>query len=174
MSDIASQQAGVPSSFIINQAQQYLKSFFPFSAFSFDDPNITNPPTLSMKSPWKFTAANMLLGGIVASGSNSNGSYIQFADGTMICIGASYPFVTVNPVNNIYQTGSMSIAYPAAFQSLLASPQMVVYQDSIHNTGTVWPGESYSVGLSSCVAYVIGATSVSNGLVSIIIWGRWK
>ena len=34
-----------------------------------------------------FAAMDVAIGGIIESGSNANGSYIKFADGTMICYG---------------------------------------------------------------------------------------
>ena len=36
--------------------QNLPKNLFPFSAFQFDDPNLTSPPVLRLKEPWQFSA----------------------------------------------------------------------------------------------------------------------
>jgi len=45
-----------------DQSQQYQKQFFPFKAFQFDDPNVTNPPTLTLSSPWLMKASGTFSG----------------------------------------------------------------------------------------------------------------
>jgi len=45
-----------------DQSQQYQKQFFPFKAFQFDDPNVTNPPTLALSSPWLMKASGTFSG----------------------------------------------------------------------------------------------------------------
>jgi hypothetical protein len=47
-----SNAANFPPSNPVDKPSQYQKGFYPFSAFSADDPNVTNPPTLTLASPW--------------------------------------------------------------------------------------------------------------------------
>ena len=42
-----------PKSVQIDKPNQYQKGFFPFSAWSSDDPNVTANPTLTLNSLWK-------------------------------------------------------------------------------------------------------------------------
>jgi hypothetical protein len=44
----------------ISKANQYQKGFFPFAAFSADDPNVKDHPVLKLKSAWQFSAAHGL------------------------------------------------------------------------------------------------------------------
>lgn len=55
-------------------------------------------------------------GGIIESGSNANGSYIKYADGTLVCryTTATYKSCT-NAIGSLYQCTVLSFTFPIAF-----------------------------------------------------------
>jgi hypothetical protein len=65
MGDIAQSNPNFPPVVPLDKANQHQKGFFPYEAFSADDPNTTNPPTLTLKSPWKFSALMLGVSGSV-------------------------------------------------------------------------------------------------------------
>ena len=109
---------------------------------------------------------------VVNSGSNSNGDYIQFDDGTMICCKVVTQRVAMtNSWGSLYE-GQMTLGdWPAPF---LAKPYMSVHNRSgvgamIESTGT-------GASATSCGSiYLARATSITNNVaVDVIGIGRWK
>jgi len=45
-----------PPAVPLDKGNQFQKGFFPFDAFSADDPNTASAPALTLKTPWKFSA----------------------------------------------------------------------------------------------------------------------
>jgi len=45
-----------PSATRFTRANLFQKEFFPFEAFSQDDPNVAEDPVLTLNSPWQFSA----------------------------------------------------------------------------------------------------------------------
>lgn len=58
MSDTSNTSGNNPSTNPITLANKFQDSFFPFSAFTFDDPNTSSVPNLNLTPPWQFSAAS--------------------------------------------------------------------------------------------------------------------
>jgi hypothetical protein len=105
-------------------------------------------------------------GALIERGSNANGSYVRFADGTQICwtTGVSQPVDSA--IGSLYRTAtSDSWTFPAAFSE---APTGICQPRSVSR----WGGVSAS---NSAMAYLqIAATSSTSGILSnLVAIGRW-
>jgi hypothetical protein len=120
-------------------------------------------------------AAGVPTGAIIERGSNANGSYVKFADGTLICMGSvSFSGNVATTYGSIFATTPVTgSSYPAAFTALpsvaitplLPAPGAkwaAVYSDTFSTTQ--WPNFLIFDGLTR--------TGVS-GNVQLIAIGRW-
>ena len=107
-------------------------------------------------------------GDIVDSGSNSNGSYVKFADGTMICKGihSSDQAIGANAIIAAqYQT------FAAAFASV-----PVISQCGVTSSNSQ-PCYGYQFGVTTSYGYfgvVGGPAAVAYGLANFMAIERWK
>lgn len=111
-------------------------------------------------------------GAVIDRGSNANGEYVRFADGTQICWHRYAAAVDVTGVSgSLFITGGTTLRFPAAFVS---AP--VVSDATIRNTGYSgrgW-GAVYSVDATSCAWYGFASTSSLAALLpGYIATGRW-
>ena len=116
---------------------------------------------------------NKKVAGIVESGSNANGSWVKFADGTMIC--TLNITVTDQAINRSYGSlywGSRTWSFPAAFiEKPAVSCGMFKW-----GTGMSWGNVS---GITTTYATLVGIdiairdTGTSTEIHAIAI-GRWK
>lgn len=108
---------------------------------------------------------------VVDSGSNANGNWVQFADGTQICyIVDSSNIVTTNTAaGNIYHSPLVSLTYPKSF---LSPPTISI--SAAYDSGWVWPGQISGATTSSFNSRIYGAGSSSSGYIRAIAIGRWK
>lgn len=110
-------------------------------------------------------------GSIIESGSNSNGTYIKFADGTMICSVAktdnSIDITTASTIHGYISTGQTWI-YPVAFQTVQSVHFQPIYDSSNSIVRTVF-------GLTDCgYHYTSNGSSVSaNRTMSALAIGTW-
>lgn len=90
-------------------------------------PNLGLPQWVAAEKPERtdFNAAFLAIDGavIIASGSNAYGSYVQFADGTMICYGSN---VTTTAIDTVWggvfiNSVDVTITFPIAF---IAAPSV--------------------------------------------------
>lgn len=103
------------------------------------------------------------LKGVYESGSNANGYYIKFDDGTMICKGNIFL-----PANNY----SITIALPATF--IIGSYLCVVTNRYTNSLNVVWSIAGESATSFNAYAAINGSTpAVSTDSLYITI-GRWK
>ena len=59
---------------------------------------------------------NAINSDVVESGSNANGNYVKYVDGTMICYGEKNPSLTINiSWGTLYRSETFNITYPATF-----------------------------------------------------------
>lgn len=108
------------------------------------------------------------------SGSNANGEYVKFEDGTLICWMAIT--VTTQAINNAYGSlfqGTRVWTFPVAF---IARPS-VTCSEFQYDTGASWgtvngPASLTAVTLRGLDAYSRAAGSPCN--ISAIAIGRWK
>ena len=112
---------------------------------------------------------------VVESGSNSNGKYVKFYDGTMICW--NYMEVTDQAINGAYGVlydGSRVITYPVAFTQ---TPVLTCSMFK-HGTSASWGSTSdNSTPLTKGTLKGLDAYSRSTGTICRIAWhaiGKWK
>lgn len=118
---------------------------------------------------------------ITETGSNDNGSWIKYADGTMICMCTKgYTITTPNKL------GSSPLFY--GYRSLTDFPQSFIERPyityTLFSSGDVFCIQPYSLGSGQAVSnsnaggvYPIGGSSNSQGLsinISYIAIGKWK
>lgn len=110
---------------------------------------------------------------IISEGSNANGSWVRFANGTQICQTAD---VLVGRTPGVIKT----ITYPAAFVSTPhVVPSFDIYEENSNTTlasGFVYaakPGTKTSTGCAISIIS-LGGVPLINGSSKMIIIGRWK
>ena len=107
---------------------------------------------------------------IVEQGSNSNGHYIRYDNGTQICWTRMSEFVIDIAIGNIYRSESQIWTYPAAFDDnypVVVSGAIAALNRWLGITGSPFGG---SVSLRG-----YGATSSSSGYTAYVMAiGRWK
>lgn len=106
---------------------------------------------------------------IVSSGSNANGNWVQFADGTQMCMSASAPETTSNVTGNNFVSGTITFTYPKSFTS---TPYIATSCD--HVSGITWVGRTTNRTSSGFGAVIFGGGSSHSGSIRYIATGRWK
>lgn len=112
------------------------------------------------------------LGGIVDSGSNSNGSYVKYADGTMECWGISVNAVSVNS-----QGGSVfhsAVAYGFDFAVGFINVPSIVVSALTTNGYYCWAAQD---GGAKTTGFACRGVSPANGVSCYLCYiarGRWK
>lgn len=111
-------------------------------------------------------------GAVIERGSNSNGEYVRYADGTQICWGvASEALLCTAVVGNGFQSpGTSNFIFPIGF----ASPPRVSPGGSFPSGGAsrAWPNMAV-VGSGSCTIVAHGFASNATIQVAYIAVGRW-
>lgn len=109
---------------------------------------------------------------IVESGVNANGTYIKFADGTMICRITSLITLDINTADGSIFYGATSWTFPATFYAAPTVPAAAFAAAS----ASLWGGATGATNTTSTALGVFGATSVTAGSVTVhaIAVGRWK
>lgn len=70
-------------------------------------------------------------GYIIESGSNSNGSYIKFSDGTMICFNEVVREINFQQNGSVYTgTTNVKVSYPYEF---IAPPKVIINTESVND-----------------------------------------
>ena len=116
--------------------------------------------------------ANFTAIGEIEKSTNANGTYVKFADGTMVCYGR----VTLNSLNMQSAWGSLFISaklpttFPATF---FAAPVVSVTMENLTGDGAIWMNESSDVG-SFNGRFVRGAALTFTGTMGWMAVGRWK
>lgn len=109
-------------------------------------------------------------GAVIERGSNSNGEYLRFADGTQICWLSQQTNLAIGTLMvGGYRSTGASWVYPAAFAAL--GRACVAEAGDLLSFGA----NTYSVGTASC-SYVLRAVTsqaAENRLVNLLAIGRW-
>ena len=111
-------------------------------------------------------------GAVIERGSNANGEYTKFADGTLICFipsrTESSQLVTTANTTYGYRSPEISYSFPASFidTSIAVNPS---------NLELIWPDTvAYRTSSSTYKVFGVSQTSItSNYVYSIIAIGRW-
>lgn len=110
---------------------------------------------------------------VVERGSNANGEYVKFADGTMICTFNSGSLGSDKSTLN-------TCVFPAAFISKpKVYPAISLYEENVNTTlatGFVFTARLADTSLTYCKVAAISLNGVplSNGDGNLIAIGRWK
>ena len=110
---------------------------------------------------------------IVDSGSNANGNWVKFADGTMICTVTKQTIDELtNPWGQLFRTGSTKWVYPVPF---LRVPQISAFP--VSGASYTWASIGQSASLNSECDFGVFSADKRTGVkpfVSVTAIGRWK
>ncbi|WP_240233629.1 hypothetical protein [Devosia lacusdianchii] len=113
-------------------------------------------------------SAGLPTGAIIERGSNSNGSYVRFADGTQICWGTiNYSNITT-AAGAIFLAAAVTWTYPIAFVNATET----VCQASDTGSTVVWVGCVASATTASLQAFSYASASGTRAFRAMAI-GRW-
>ena len=104
---------------------------------------------------------------IVESGSNTDGEWTRWADGTQICHGTASGLDATEAVGSIFKTPYFTAwVFPAVF---IADPKCVVNVGHSNRWGSAGP-------MTPTYSYVklLSAVSSTDGVADVIAIGRWK
>ena len=116
--------------------------------------------------------ANFTAIGVTEKGTNANGTYVKFSDGTMIC----HNRVALNSINMQSAWGSLFISakFPTTFPAtFFVVPVVSVTMENLTGDGAIWMNESSDVG-SFNGRFVRGAALTFTGTMGWMAVGRWK
>ena len=120
-----------------------------------------------------FIQNTLASGAIIERGSNSNGEYIKFADGTMIChINKTFTNTSSSAQfsSHVYNIGIFT--FPSTFA---ASPSCSVNGARLDGTGYFWAGNiSSSTSTSQGRVYGVSAWTNVDIKCEILVIGKWK
>lgn len=109
-------------------------------------------------------------GAIIETGTSSNGTYIKFADGTMICHNVAVNAQTTsNGAGNIYQSNTASFSFAANFVS---APRVIPAAADV--TGAAVSASTFgAIGVSGFTGLLSSPIPTATGRLSYIAIGRW-
>jgi len=108
-------------------------------------------------------------GSIIETGSNANGTFIKFADGTMICRGLLSVTSAISTGSGSIFYGTTSFSFSTAFSS---TPTCTV--TGIRSAATIWV-TAYSTNTTGTNVYLFSPVSLASGAADVqyIAIGRW-
>ena len=111
----------------------------------------------------------MPTGGVIERGSNADGDYVRFADGTQICTSGDIPTGGItNPAGALFQSNHLAWTFPAPFAP--GMPPILVGESG--NTGA-WPTFAPH-GVLSTGFKATSIVSIGVGLnLRLCAIGRW-
>ena len=130
------------------------------------------PITKGMADGAEAIQANFAAIGVIERGTNANGNYVKFADGTMICYNrvAKNGLDLTNTWGALYITPEIQTVFPATF---FEQPVISVNIESINRDGAFWMNALTSVG-SFTGRFVRGTSITFNATMGWMAVGRWK
>ncbi|MHC9235018.1 hypothetical protein ACX9MO_05175 [Pseudooceanicola sp. 502str34] len=109
-------------------------------------------------------------GAIFERGSNANGEYVKFADGTMICFSPTFTSGSIaTAAGNVYRdSSSISWTYPATFTSMTTSLNVCASLSNVN----CWPATQ--AGSTTAACYVMSHLNTQTAVpVRFFAIGRW-
>jgi len=107
----------------------------------------------------------------IETGSDSNGSYIKFPDGSLVCfLDEKGPYTTTSAQGSSYSSDQISFTYPHAF---ISTPRHVT-QHVRWSSGRPWAGLNDTGTTTGTTVRIMGTTATNAGYVALTAWGRWK
>lgn len=114
------------------------------------------------------------INGIIESGSNANGNYIKYADGTMICTKSVIASTKIeNPWGNLFESSQLDLGnFPVSFiETPVLSVNKTIGRGSwlelVEGTTNSAIGNTYLVS-------AVSNTATTNITINIIAIGKWK
>ena len=104
---------------------------------------------------------------IIESGSNSNGDFIKFYDGTMICWGTGSSRTTSVAYGALYRSTTVWLNFAQTFST---TPSTVIV-DAI---GQSMMGGTNSVQASRCSAYIMSPVNGDSATLRYLAIGKWR
>lgn len=114
-------------------------------------------------------------GAIIERGSNANGEYVKFADGTMICIVIDKLLTNIafpNAVGNLWQSDAITSTYPATFASGMVRASTAVKYSGGTTRPLVAAGDYSATSIFTLLHTSVQAASFTGALYSFAV-GRW-
>ena len=111
-----------------------------------------------------------------STGSNSNGEYTQFPDGTMVCWHSWSAAVAITTVYGSLFTGTTVWTFPVAFVTTVAPP-VVTVGEAQWGTNSSWGiSQAGSLGTSNTIRVidVSSRASTTDTTFKVSAIGRWK
>lgn len=123
----------------------------------------------------KINDVNTNIAGIVESGSNDNGSWTKWADGTMICMGSADVTGTTTTITGASKPMPMSEEQPSIPFPITFKGTPYVHMEACRYNG--WIGPSWKPATTGTSKYVIyTSTPMSNFDITVQYFaiGKWK
>ncbi len=112
-------------------------------------------------------SAGVPTGAVIERGSNANGEYTKFADGTMICVMTVATGAITDSFAGLYRSGTVNFTLPAAF---VERPKASVSCDT---SGLVWASGRASSETTGQVSLWYGSSISGANAAQVIAIGRW-
>lgn len=110
-------------------------------------------------------------GAVIERGSNANGEYVKFADGTQICTGdIVYANITTSVSAGVFMSGVSDVTFAAAFTDI---PSCSVGITGSNGEGASW-ASTYAVYSSGLNTLAFCPTTGGVRYASFLAVGRWK
>ena len=138
--------------------------------------NISNTKTTGTTNTYSCDYINNTINSIIESGSNENGNWIKYSDGTMICTKKHTGTATVNiTLGSIFYNGYYAMAGDLP-QNFIEAPYY--YATNVESEWEIWRLQTKPVTTSKWATRVdlMSATSQSDKPITInmIAIGKWK
>ena len=113
--------------------------------------------------------------GIIESGTNANGNYVKYADGTMICYGnISFSKPSNNALTNGgYRTGGGDVSIISFPVSFISAPSISITTTSL-NCINCFADNLYEGGFTALFATISSEGTASTKTATYIAIGKWK
>ena len=108
---------------------------------------------------------------ITESGNSSNGSYIKFDDGTMICAIKRGQYITDSPLRNFFISSVITWVYPVTFVEIFSVSANASYNNKATQFAVISDGSITDTQLTS---YLISDSVDASGHINFMAFGRWK
>lgn len=106
-------------------------------------------------------------GAVIERGSNANGEYTKYADGTLICVMTVATGSVTDLFGGLYRSGTASFTFPAAFS---ARPRVSASCDT---SAVIWASARATDALGGAVNLWYPASVAGANAAQVIAIGRW-
>jgi hypothetical protein len=108
---------------------------------------------------------------VIERGSNANGAFVKYADGTMICTNSSDTIINASgAAGNVFLSGDATFTFPSTF---VAEPIVATGLKWAGGTANTAWGMIRSVSATSVVLQVYSHGSAGQGMNRYTAIGRW-